>query len=98
MQIKLKTDPKTKHEIAMIDKLRTGNESILSWLFHTTIKKQIIRMKTIKFIITIIIVGLFELSCNQGVKQVPDTQTRPDSTGNLIAKTHNSGFSLAHDT
>lgn len=55
-------------------------------------------MKTNKFIISVIIIVLFALSCRQGTKQVTDTQTKPDPTGNLIAKTHNSGFSLAHDT
>ena len=55
-------------------------------------------MKTIRFILPIILIGLFELSCNPGVKQVAGPKTRTDSATGLTAKTYNSGFSLAHDT
>jgi hypothetical protein len=51
-----------------------------------------------KFIVPLITVALFVLGCNQSTKQVAPVQARPDSTGNLIAKTYNSGFALAHDT
>jgi hypothetical protein len=51
-----------------------------------------------KFIVLLISVALFVLGCNQRTKQVAPVQSLPDSTRNLIAKTYNSGFALAHDT
>lgn len=55
-------------------------------------------MKTNKLILSVLLFSLFAFSCKQGTRQVVNTQTRQDSTRNLIAKTYNSGFALAHDT
>src|ERR1035437_5356843 len=55
-------------------------------------------MKTHKLIISAILISLIIISCQQGSKQISETQSSRNPTGNLIAKTYNSGFSLAHDT
>jgi len=54
--------------------------------------------KSTKLISFAILICLFAFCCNQGVRPVVITPTQTAESKNLIAKTYNSGFSLAHDT
>ena len=54
--------------------------------------------KPIQLISFAILISLFAFCCNQGVKPVVISPNQTVESGNLIAKTFNSGFSLAHDT
>ncbi len=55
-------------------------------------------MKQTRLLIYVLLSGILILNCTPEVKKSTNTNTNPDSTGLLTAKTYNSGFELAHDT
>jgi hypothetical protein len=55
-------------------------------------------MKANKIIISTILICLFAYSCQLGAEKTSSVSTGPVQPKNLVARTYNSGFRLAHDT